>query len=207
MKGFFIAKNSMNRKPKKSKNVLTRQRSYTLSPEQNCRQVGSIQSFANRDSHHFDKYIKNALTTRPRRLSELDSNTGTPNDRSHQMSALSQVRFTDNSLDRFRPRNQRGQRPRLPSKNRDFISAQYKSTQALQRPRSLSNSERPEKMRKLISAPMVVGQHGRERETLDESTRESLPKRKSNATVTSDQSNRSVTSIRQILHRLCPSLR
>ena len=162
----------------------------------NLAKVGSIQNFANRDS-----YIKNALTTRPRRLSELDSNTSTPNDRSHQMSVLSQVRFTDNSLDRFRPRNQRAQRPRLPSKNRDFTSAQYKSTQgknqttdalrkqhclALQRPRSLSNSERPEKMRKLTSAPMVVGHHGRERENIDLLTRESLPKRKSNATVTSD---------------------
>ncbi|CBY10559.1 unnamed protein product [Oikopleura dioica] len=89
------------KKPKKTKKELTRQRSYTLSPEQNCRQVGSIQSFANRDS-----YIKSALTTRPRRLSELDSET--PTSQNHHVSVVSQVRFTDNSLERFRP--QRGQK-------------------------------------------------------------------------------------------------
>ena len=136
-------KSRVARKAKKTKNTLTRQRSYTLSPEHNCRQVrnqdfgrikqhsiqvGSIQSFANRDS-----YIKNALTTRPRRLSELDSETPSSQSQNHHVSVVSQVRFTDNSLERFRPqRGQRPQRLRWLSKNRDSpYMTQYKSTQGM----------------------------------------------------------------------------
>ena len=162
------------------------------------------------------------MTTRPRRLSELDSDT--PISQNHHVSAVSQVRFTDNSLERFRPqRGQKPQRLRVLSKNRDSpYMTQYKSTQgfssmsnslikqyssvALSRPRTSSNSERPEKMRKLISAPEVVPQH---RDTFTRNE-ESVPKQKSSATRISSmsrESSKSAGSIRQIFHRLCPSLR